>query len=225
MTAHRGCVVLTLAVLDRMAAGCGTAYFGLLALSWTGGYRICCDTALWPSHFMSPLNFHSLNSCMKWHDTFSIPFSFFCLSSLLLSFVFWGFGFLFFKIGKTTNFCDVSLSITRTHKRKIQQSSVADSHAPICFSVALCSLSQRHSFQCPLKREIIQNKEVFPWLAFLICLTSLPLAQLSRCFCGCLHPALTASHLLKGLLIYSTLVTWGSAVARIYLTKYSPNEI
>lgn len=96
MTARWGCVSLALSVLDRMAAGCSTAYFGLLALSWTGGYHICCDTALWPSHFMSPLNFHTLNSCMKRCDAFSIPFSFFCLSPLLLSFGF-GFGFLFSK--------------------------------------------------------------------------------------------------------------------------------
>lgn len=51
-------------------------------------YHICCDTAFWSSHFISPLHCHTLKSCLRWHDTFSIPFSFFCLFPLLLWFVF-----------------------------------------------------------------------------------------------------------------------------------------
>lgn len=224
MTARWGCVMLALVVLDRIAAGCSTADFGLLALSWTGGYHICCDTALWPSHFMSPLSFHTLNSCMKWHDTFSIPFSFFCLSPLLLSFVFvfcvW---FSFFKVGKTMIFF-----VSQHHKNPQMKNSANQCyrfpHTYKFFCSSMPSILEAQLWK-PSREKNHSEQEGLSLAGFLICLTFLPLSQLSRCFCSSLNPALTGSHLLKDLLIYSTLVTWGSAIAPIYLTKYSPNEI
>lgn len=69
-----------------------------------------------------------------------------------------------------------------------------------------------------------QDKKVFPWLAFLMHLTFLPLCQLSRCFCSSPNPALTDSPLLKGLFIFSTLVTWGSSVTSIYYNDLPEGE-
>lgn len=96
--------------------------------------HICCDTALWPSHFMSPLHCHALRSCLRWHDTFSIPFSFFCLFPLLLSFVF-DFGFIFPKQAKQELFYDVS----QHHKNSQIKYSTNQSYQFPHTSVFLCS--------------------------------------------------------------------------------------
>lgn len=143
----------SLLVLERMAAGCSTAYFSQLALSWTGGYHICCDRAFWQSHFMSPVNFHTLNSCMKWHDTFSISFSFFCLSPLCFYLLFLGLVF-FFKVGKTTILV-MSPSIAKICKWKIQQTSVSDSHTPMFLCSSMLSFLEAHISMPSQERKII----------------------------------------------------------------------
>lgn len=132
-----------------------------------------------------------------------------------------------FKVGKTTFFF---LNYVSQHHKNPQMKNSANqcywfSHTYTFFCSSMLSFLEAQLSMPSQQRKIIQNKKVFPWLAFLICLTFLLLSQLSRCFCSSLNPALTGSHQLKGLLIYSTLVTWGSTIPPIYLTKYSPNEI
>lgn len=77
-------VMLTLAALDRRTADSSTLHSLVCSLQLNCAYHICCNTAFWPSNFKSPLHCHTLNSCLRWHDTFYIPFSFFCLFPLLL---------------------------------------------------------------------------------------------------------------------------------------------